>query len=297
MKFVLAAYTDAGTQKPVNQDSLCLRRAVLPSGNELMMAAVCDGMGGLEKGELASAECVRAFGGWFDQNLSRLPVLCQSGFAQVKSQWDELFRAVHGRLLEYAARNQGRLGTTAAVFLACQGRYLAANIGDSRVYARRDALKQLSQDHSLVAREVALGRVTEEEARHHPQRNILLQCLGSGETVAPFYSEGGLQSGCLYFLCSDGYVHELSPAELSERLNPLYLTDKESMTRTLAGLAEDCKSRGETDNLTGVLIQTEETAVSRPRGLRRLFGEKKDAPEGTAALAETAQIIHTAERI
>lgn len=297
MEFVIAAYTDTGIQKTVNQDSLCLRRAAIPAGGELMLAVVCDGMGGLEKGELASAECVRAFGNWFDQNLGQLPALCRGNFEEVRRQWEELFRSIHSRLLRYAVDNHVQLGTTAAVFLACEGRYLVANLGDSRVYARRDTLEQLTQDHSLVAREIALGRITEEEARHHPQRNILLQCLGSGESISPSYYEGRLQSDCLYFLCTDGYVHELSRAELSERLTPLYLSTRESMTEVLTSLAEDCKGRGETDNLTAVLIKTAETALNRPRGLRLLFGRRKDTPEGAAVLVETAQLIHTTESI
>ena len=83
MEFTVAAYTDIGTQKEVNQDSLCIRRAAVPGLGESIMAVVCDGMGGLERGELASGLCVQIFGMWFDQNLYRLPALCGNGFQQV----------------------------------------------------------------------------------------------------------------------------------------------------------------------------------------------------------------------
>ncbi len=70
MEYLVAAYTDIGIQKETNQDSICVRRAAFSEAEETVLAVVCDGMGGLKKGEVASAAAVNAFGTWFDANLA-----------------------------------------------------------------------------------------------------------------------------------------------------------------------------------------------------------------------------------
>ena len=302
MEYTIAAYTDTGIQKASDQDSLCVRRAALPQGGELLLAVVCDGMGGLQRGELASAEGVRALGAWFDRSLPQLGGLRGGDFAWVQREWTGLLEGLHRRLLDYSAAHQVQLGTTLAALLACGDRYLTVNVGDSRIYQRRDRLQQLTQDQSLVAREVASGRITPEQARHHPQRNVLLQCLGAGRAVVPVFGQGLVHSGTVYLLCTDGLVHELAPEELEAALEPHRLQGKERMTEALTQLTETCKARGETDNITGILAAAGESRQGpQPGGLGRLLqrlplrrggGEAPPAP----VLLETAQVVHTQER-
>lgn len=303
MEYTIAAYTDIGTTKAANQDSFCVRRAALPQGGELALAVVCDGMGGLSKGELASAEAVRAFGAWFDGSMDRLPQLCARGFDPVRRQWEELIQDLHSRLLAYSQSAQIQLGTTLVAWLAVESRFLAVSVGDSRLYEHGSRLRQVTQDQSLVAREIALGRITEAEAAHHPQRNVLLQCLGAGGQVVPAFQEGRVSGGALYLLCSDGFVHEANREELEERLLPIRLDTKEAMTRALAGIVEDCKARGERDNITALLIKAAESRLpDRPGGLRGLLDRMSRKQEPSPArsgpvLVETAQIVYTQEHI
>lgn len=302
MEYLVAAYTDTGIQKETNQDSICVRRAAVSEVGETIMAVICDGMGGLKKGEVASAVCVNAFGSWFDQNLPRLSELCRGNLAGVQQQWTALSEEVHGSLQQYAEKTGIQLGTTAAAFFAHEDRYLTMNIGDSRIYERKNALCQLTQDQSLVAREIAAGRITEEESRHHPQRNILLQCLGAGGHVTPVFTTGKVPSDALYLLCSDGLVHELSPEELADRFQAVYLSSKDAMTAALLEATELCKRRGETDNITSVLIRTWESHYVKPKKLgleqlRRVLHLAPAAQGRTAVLLETAQVVHTQETI
>lgn len=303
MEYLIAAYTDIGIRKETNQDSICVRRAAVAGVGETVLAVVCDGMGGLKKGELASASAVTAFGNWFDTYLSRLPALCGSDFSMIRRQWLALIEELHHDLLRYTVETCAQLGTTVAAFFAYGDRYLIMNVGDSRVYERKNCLLQLTHDQSLVAREIAAGRITEEESRHHPQRNILLQCLGAGEQISPEFIEGRVQSGALYLLCSDGLVHELSPAELADRFQAVYLSSKESMTSALHAAAEVCKVRGETDNITAVLLKAQESVYTRPKRLgtnhfkRILNIASSDNQDTIPVLKETAQVIHTQEVI
>lgn len=303
MDYTLAAYTDIGIQKPTNQDSICVRRAAVPAGGEALLAVVCDGMGGLKKGEVASATVVDAFGKWFDSQLSLLPALCSSDFSQVRRQWTTLIDGCHQSMLQYAAENNVQLGTTVSAFFTYTDRYLTLTVGDSRIYERKDKLTQLTQDQSLVAREIALGRITEEESRHHPQRNVLLQCVGAGEHIVPAFTEGKIRDDALYLLCTDGFVHEQSSAELEQRLQTVYLNSKAAMTNLLCDMTELCKTRGETDNITAVLLKTAESGCAKLtqtgiKGFWHKFSRsKEEVPVEKAALIETAQIVHTQEVI
>lgn len=307
MEFTISAYTDKGIRKESNQDSLCIRRAALPEQGEAVMAVVCDGMGGLQRGELASAAAVRTFERWFDSNLRHLSTLCKDNFTQVRRQWRDLLEDLHNRLLAYSKENHVQLGTTLTAFLACNSRYLTVNIGDSRIYEFRNGnLKQLTQDQSLVAQEIARGRITEEQALHHPQRNILLQCLGAGPMIDPVFTQGTVASEGLYLLCTDGFVHEVSHSEMAQTLGslPLHSTGKDGMTRVISDITETCMTRGETDNITAVLLKSLETPVApAATGLRGLLGrlrsskEKDGAMTQESVLIETAEIIYTMEEI
>lgn len=297
MEFLVAAYTDKGIQKPDNQDSLCVRRVQMHDGGEMIFAMLCDGMGGLNRGELASAEVIRAFADWFDRNLPVLPALCRDGFQEIRRQWTELVTQLHWRLLHYAEENRTAMGTTMAGMLTFGKRYLLISVGDSRVYECQRQLRQLTEDQSLVAREVAKGRITPEQARHHPQRNVLLQCLGTGQSVTPAFVEGEVMSGALYLLCSDGLVHELAPEEMEDALLPVKNGEKQRLTETLMGMTELCKQREEMDNITAILIRSAESAVRPKKKKGLLFGRKKKDEADGPVLVETAQITHTEERI
>jgi serine/threonine protein phosphatase PrpC len=302
MEYTLAVYTDTGIQKIGNQDSLCVRRACAPDGSEILLAAVCDGMGGLSKGELASAEAARALEAWFDSSLD-LFVRCGGDYSELRRRLTDLIGRLDRHIFSYAQAAGGQMGSTLTALFAAGGRYLTVNVGDSRVYEIKNGLRQLTQDQSLVAAEIARGRLTPEEAKHHPQRNVLLQCIGAGRELKPEFTEGTVRSGAIYLLCSDGFVHELADGEISQSLSPVVLGSSRAMQDTLIELTERCKARGETDNITAVAVKTAESRLARPDAegglFSRLWNKKKAAPEPAPGpvLLDTAHILHTEERI
>lgn len=299
MDYITAVYTDIGTRKSTNQDSLCLRRVSLPEGGEMLFAAVCDGMGGLEKGELASAAVIRGLETWFDANVGLLAAA--QGFGAARQQLTDLIAQLNLRIAAYAAQGGAQMGSTLTALLAVNSRCLLVNVGDSRIYRVKNGVTQLTQDQSLVEREIQQGRITREEARHHPQKNVLLQCIGIGREVIPAFTECRVEPDSVYLLCSDGFCHELAEEELAGALNPAAMGTQSVMQDAAFRLAELCKSRGETDNITVVLCKTKESALAAvpSRGIfQRLFRKKVQAqPELPPVVLESEHLLHTEEQI
>lgn len=109
MKFVAIADTDIGTSKMNNQDSLLIKHAV-KANSEVLLAVVCDGMGGLSKGELASATVIRAFSEWFDQELPK--ELLNLDMKVIGGKWELMLKDLNLKLQEYGKMIGGNLGTT-----------------------------------------------------------------------------------------------------------------------------------------------------------------------------------------
>lgn len=256
MQFKICAHTDTGIRKRTNQDSVLIQTARTDKGLALL-AAVCDGMGGLARGELASATVVRRLSAWFEQGFSALFLGKMTELAFQESMF--LFvRQVNEDIRAYSRSHHAEMGTTMAVLLIADHSYYIANIGDSRIYLLGDRLRQLTRDQTWVQREVEEGRLTDEAALRHPRRNVLTQCIGASSQVCPEYACGRAKPGSMFLLCSDGFRHELSPLELYAYLNPQRLTQEQEMKEGLLRLTELNKYRGEIDNISAALIRVDE---------------------------------------
>ncbi|HBN11643.1 MAG TPA: serine/threonine-protein phosphatase [Ruminococcus sp.] len=255
MKFLAAADTDIGIKKAANQDSLTLKIAETDFGH-LVLAVICDGMGGLSKGELASAVVIRAFSDWFE---NKLPKLLSEGASLsddlIKNEWITIINNENERLRQYGMENNVRLGTTITALAAWDNHYIVMNVGDTRAYKITDSLLQITNDQTFVAREVALGRMTPEEALVSPQRNILLQCVGVTATVSPDFFCGEFESETSFMICSDGFRHLVSPQEILNEFRPHSLSDENDMRRRIRSLIELNKIRMEADNITALLVK------------------------------------------
>ena len=254
MNFKVAYNTDIGIRKQTNQDGLIVKGANTDRGT-VLLAVVCDGMGGLSKGELASTQVLTAFSDWFE---GELPELLQKGSLDedLFSHWKQLLERENKRLAEYGTGNGISLGTTVTAFLIVGKEYYLIHIGDSRIYELTSRILQLTQDHTVVAREVEAGRLTEEQAKTDPRRSVLLQCVGASPMLNPFVKKGALAQDAVYLLCSDGFRHTITQEEMFHQLNPKVLTSEQEMTARLKALTETIKLRKETDNITAVLIHT-----------------------------------------
>ena len=255
MNFVISACTDAGPVKPVNQDSYCVRTMGTPHG-DMVFAAVCDGMGGLARGEVASATVIDVFRAWCDE---QLPYLADGVItaADIEGAWNSLVLDCARRIRDWGNERQITLGTTLAALLVTQQARFLMHVGDTRAYCLTAAgVTQETLDHSLVQREVDAGLLTAEAARTDSRRNVLLQCIGASEVVRPDFSAKAVSPGEVYLLCSDGFYHEVSEAELWQGLQPDRMLDEEGMRQNLAALIGTDRQRGEKDNITAVAVRT-----------------------------------------
>ena len=256
MNFLTAAHTDVGIKKKVNQDSFCLKVASYKS-EHVAFSVLCDGMGGLRMGELASSFLVNAFSEWFDEVL---PGELKKGLQpqNIQKQWDAIIRRQNVLIKDYGARQGVSLGTTLTMILIFGNKYIAAHVGDSRLYQISSELRQLTKDHSLVAREVEQGKITSDEAKVDKRRNILLQCVGASNDVTPQIFVGQAVPNEVFVLCSDGFRHEVQDEEIFGTLAPDLLNNEAVIKKTLVDLVELNKTRGETDNITAVAIKCTE---------------------------------------
>lgn len=256
MGFSAVYNTDVGIKKKTNQDSLAIKIADTPEG-QVLFTLVCDGMGGLAKGEVASKEVIMAFCDWFDNQM--VSMIDNGSFSDeaLRYQWVRLAIEQNEKIKTYGEQNGIMLGTTISAFLVYRGKYYILHVGDSRVYEITSGIRQLTADQTLVAREIAAGRLTPEQAETDSRRSVLLQCIGASPVVEPDFIVGTVTTGAHYMLCSDGFRHKITPDEMIEKIGPGACSDEVQMKEGCVFLTELVKYRRETDNVTVVLIKAE----------------------------------------
>ena len=261
MKFLSIAHSDVGIKKNINQDSILVKEAITDAG-QVLLALVCDGMGGLAKGEVASATLVRAFSCWFEE---KLPFMIYDSdgttkeidYNELQREWNSLIDSVNHKIENYGVSFHAPCGTTVVALLLIGNTYYIVNVGDSRAYLVNNQFNQLTKDHTFVQREIDEGRLTKEEAKTHVERSVLLQCVGASKIIVPDFFRGSFQSGDLFMLCSDGFRHAIEEEEFLKILDPSKLTTEKAMQDAAVYCTELNKQRKENDNISVIMIKIE----------------------------------------
>lgn len=254
MRFLVNYSTSVGIKKDVNQDALCIKKAKV-GNEEVVLAVICDGMGGLSNGELASATVIRGFSDWFDK---QLPAKISSITPDdIKSIWSTIIFNLNETLWSYGKEIRKQLGTTlTAVIILPNGTYVTAHVGDTRQYRiSENGIEQITEDQTFIAREIKRGNMTKEEAMNDSRRNVLLQCIGASGDVEPAFWQGVVNSKDSFLLCSDGFRHVLSDEEIYETIIGENLYTEQAIANCLGTMIRTNESRGETDNITAILIK------------------------------------------
>ena len=234
--------TDKGKVRSANQDAY--RLSLSPDG-EYVLAALCDGMGGVHGGEIASAVAADSFMQYAEDMLRREP---KSDAAQVLRE-----AAAYANLKVYdrAFRDESCRGMGTTLVAALVRPEDAAVVNISRCYWLADGqLQQVTRDHSLVQSMVDRGLITEDEARSHPRKNVIMRAVGLERTIRSDIFRLDICPGDALLLCSDGLSNLVDAGEMESLL--LASSDDDAVCRELLRMALD---RGAPDNVTLALVR------------------------------------------
>jgi len=230
--------TDAGRVRSHNEDSV----TILKNANNEYLLMVADGMGGHRAGEVASSMAVTHFG-------KRFTRFSSMGSKRDAVNWlTDNVQEVNKNILEYAVENPDAkgLGTTLVMALLTKDYLIFGNIGDSSGYVLKNKkLHKITKDHTLVNLLVQAGDLTEEEAKFHPKKNVLMKALGASEKAELdiFSVETDIEG---IFLCSDGLTNMLSNDQIEKVLDDKELEIEEKIIK----LIRKSNARGGTDNIS-----------------------------------------------
>ncbi len=239
MKTTFAGVTDTGVLRSVNQDNYYVDA-------EGRFFIVADGMGGHAGGQEASQIAVNEISNYLDEHWDS------------DKDSDELLKTAIVRanegILEDQANNPNRkdMGTTAVMILFREQPW-CAHVGDSRLYRLSDGkLSQVTYDHTWVAQALKAGEIKPENAKAHPWRHVLSQCLGRKEQQEPDIDILKVQYGDILLLCSDGLTEEISDILIEE-----IVKSDLSLEEIGQSLVESAKEAGGSDNITVILVRVE----------------------------------------
>ncbi len=231
--------TDAGRVRSHNEDSV----TILKNANNEYLLIVADGMGGHRKGEVASSMALAHLG-------KRFSSISSVGTKLDAVNWlNDNINEVNRQILKYAEENidSTGMGTTLVVAILTKDYLIFGNIGDSSGYVmKNNKLHKVTKDHTLVNLLVEAGDLTEEEAKYHPKKNVLMKALGASEKCEPdiFCVEDDKCDAV--FLCSDGLTSLLTNDQIEKVLNESDLSIEEKVSK----LIRKCNARGGTDNIS-----------------------------------------------
>lgn len=235
------ALTDVGMTRSENQDYLlCLNE---PVGEFSNMFIVADGMGGHNAGDFASRFCVEEFVSLIKEGKGITPI----------NKIDLAIKETNERLIEKAADKPeyAGMGTTFVGATVIENMMYVFNIGDSRLYVINDTITQITEDHSLVSEMVKNGELKKEEARFHPNKNIVTRAISANGVVSPDFFEVELFEKDIVLLCSDGLSTMLDDEEIFR----IVQNNAEDLPAIATKLVSAANENGGKDNISVVLFR------------------------------------------
>lgn len=235
--------TDAGNVRAQNQDDYRIEQL----SETVLLAVVCDGMGGAKAGNIAS----RLAGEVFSEEVKR-------SFSREKTseELEKMLRTAatlaNISVFEHAQMSEefGGMGTTMVACLKCEKAALILNVGDSRAYhINADGIHRITTDHSVVELMVMRGELTQEQAKNHPSKNLITRAVGTTKQVFADVFHIQPEAGDCILLCSDGLSNQMSDQEILFEI--VHGAKKDDCCQRLLEIAKD---RGAPDNVTAVLI-------------------------------------------
>ncbi len=236
--------SDIGLKRKSNQD--CFYYAKV--NENTLWAIVCDGMGGVNGGDVASNLAVKSIKDSLNNENWEEPSETQSN---IKKMLRNALKKANLEIFTNAQDNKdlAGMGTTAVLVAVTEDKIHVAHVGDSRAYlVRQGKIKQLTIDHSMVQEMIDEGEITHEEAKMHPNKNIITRALGISKDVDVDYSMKTKKPGDSIIICTDGLTNYLDQKEILEYFK------SEKGEALVDGLISAANERGGADNITVVTL-------------------------------------------
>lgn len=239
--------TDIGVKREKNEDAISI-----PSENEpIKLFILADGMGGAKAGEKASQVAIRTIRDYVRLNFIKIERTKEGIEELIRKAMVEANKKVFELSQEYKEYNG--MGTTVLVALIYRGRLYIGHIGDSRVYRlRQSVLRQLTKDHSYVQELLRQGSITIEEAKNHPQKNVLLKALGCDRDIVPDVITKGFVKGDIILLCSDGLTNMVDDKQIYE----IIMKNTSDLNVACKMLIDTANQNGGVDNISAIIISS-----------------------------------------
>lgn len=235
--------TDIGKIRPHNEDAVKIYK-----NQNCTIVVIADGMGGHEAGEVASAMVLNIIEEHFNEDLI-------FNDSEVLRKWlKQLLQQVNENILSYIEEHHlsHGMGTTAIVAVMTESFIAFAHIGDSRAYVlSHDQLRQITKDHTFVRKLVEEGKLSEQEAKNHPHRNIIMNALGVNKSLKFDYLVLERYQLDAILLCTDGLTSMVDDQEILSILN-----EKRSTEEKVNLLIELANRNGGTDNISVALCES-----------------------------------------
>ena len=231
---------DAGVIRQVNQDYVYTTDK--PIGPLPNLFVVADGMGGHQAGDFASKYTVEVI----KRELTR------QGEQNIEKALVSAIKTANHEIIKKASQDEHLkgMGTTIVAATITNRMMYFANVGDSRLYLVNQGIVQLTKDHSLVEEMVRLGGIKPEEAKHHPDKNIITRAIGAKENIEIDYYEHRLKRGDIILMCTDGLNNMVEDEELFHLVQ-----GGRDIVESAELLVNAANENGGTDNIGVVLIK------------------------------------------
>ena len=237
------AKTDIGKSRELNQDYFYISKET----EEPRLYILADGMGGYKGGEIASKLATESVKKYINSN-----------FQEISKEKEEILKLIenaveYANMVVYEKSKEDKelegMGTTLEVCLIYNNKAYIGHVGDSRIYrVRKDIIRKLTKDHSYVQQLVEDKKITREEAKVHPKKNMLTKALGCTPYVEPDLRARNFEKGDIFIMCSDGLTNMVEEKRIYELV-------KNNVSIAADELVKEANEAGGYDNITVIIFE------------------------------------------
>ena len=278
---IFGSLSDIGKVRETDEDFVSVLKLSGVFGT-VHILAVADGMGGHAKGEVASKLATKEMCKVWVESFSKIAILELFNETDFELVLEKGIKNANEKILEYTSKNPEASGmgtTTVCAIVDELGRVTIANVGDSRAYVISDksGIRQETKDHSLVQELLDKNEINEEEARNHPNKNIVTKAVGLSSSLEPDIKTVQLKNDESLLLCCDGVIAHLTDDDIEKIVQET--PDPQHVCKKIVDMAND---RGGSDNISLIIL-------SKPLDLKELDSKKLSEHEDIIAKLQVSQ--------